>query len=255
MKLSSVFITALSTIAVTATTALGFSGQAQALTFSGISSGTWGEPDLECKNTPRVLEPFCTGVNTNSFTWGDASYYQDKRPNQLTFSGNSFSANKDSLFKIGDLTYFNGTVALGTNVNSVPLKLHVSFNNSVDVSEVFNFNFHLVNTPNESKNPEDNADFVYVKNNFDDGSVKGKGIRSFSVDGIKYTLELTGFRQGNSATNVSEFRVLEEKTTTAGIFARITQVPEPKKVAEPGFIAGLSMLGIYLISRKKSLKS
>lgn len=129
--------------------------------------------------------------------------------------------------------------------SKIPLKL----------SEVFNFNFHLENTPNTSKNPEDWADFVYVKKNFDDGDAKGKGINTFSIDGIKYTLELTSFSQDDGATNVSEFRVLEGEQTTTAIFARITQVPEPKQVSEPGAIAGLSLLGVYLISRKKSSNS
>jgi hypothetical protein len=242
MKLSSVFLTALSTFAVIGT-ALGFSSQAQALSFSGISSGTWGEPTPGSINT----KPVFTGVNTNSFTWGQL-IANDPRfntpPNQLTFTGKSFSAEEDSLFKIGDLTYFNGTVPLGTNVDSVPLNLHVSFKDLVDVSEVFNFDFHLVNTPNLSKNPWDNADYVYPQKNFGD--------RSFSYAGKKYTLELIGFSQDDGVTSVSKFGVLEGEKTTAAIFAKITQIPEPKQVPEPGAIAGLSLLGVYLISRKKS---
>jgi hypothetical protein len=245
MKLSSVFITALSTFAVIGTV-LGFSSQAQALSFSGTSSGTWGEPTPGSINT----KPVFTGVNTNSFTWGelipnDPTFNTPQ--NQLIFTGKSFSAEKDSLFKIGDLTYFNGTVPRGTNVDSVPLNLHVSFKNLVDVSEVFNFDFHLVNTENLSKNPWNNADYVYPKRNFGD--------RSFTYSGKKYTLELIGFSQDDGVTSVSQFNVLEGEQTTAAIFAKITQVPEAKKVSEPGVVVGVSLLGVYLISRKKSSNS
>jgi hypothetical protein len=141
MKLSSVFVTSLS-VAVSALTALGFSSQAQALTFSGISSGAWGEPTPGGINT----SPFYSGVGTNSFRWGDPDDF-GTGPNQLTFSGDSFSTKIGSLFKIGDLTYFNGKVTPNTSVDFVPLNLHVSFSDRPDrsnVSEVFNFGFQLV---------------------------------------------------------------------------------------------------------------
>jgi hypothetical protein len=240
MKLSSVFVTTLS-VAVTALTALGFSSQAQALTFSGNSSGVWGEP------TPGGMNPdfkASSPPGSNLFTWGDPDDF-GTGPNQLTFAGNTFSSEMGSLFKIGDLTYFNGSVTPGTSVESVPLNLHVSFGDRVNVSEVFDFNFQLVNTPNDSPIAADNADFVYVGKNF--------GNRNFTFADKKYTLSLTGFREKESTTDVSDFRVLEGKETTAAIFAKITQVPpDTKTIPEPGTVAGLSLLGIYLISRRKS---
>ncbi|MBD2605630.1 choice-of-anchor K domain-containing protein [Scytonema hofmannii FACHB-248] len=245
MKLSSVFVTSLS-VAVSALTALGFSSQAQALTFSGISSGAWGEPTPGGINT----NPVYSGVGTNSFRWGEAlpdDLDLGTPQNQLIFEGNSFSTKIGSLFKIGDLTYFNGKVTPNTSVDFVPLNLHVSFGDRPNVSEVFNFGFQLVNTPNDSTNPADNADFVYVGKNFSD--------RNFTFADKKYTLSLTGFRETGSTTDVSDFRVLEGERTTAGIFAKITEVPPAKTIPEPGTIAGLSLLGIYLISRRKSANS
>ncbi len=243
MKLSSVFVT-VSAVAVTAVTALGFSGQAQALIFSGNSSGTWGEPYPKGKNTPGSINtnPVYSGVGTNSFSWGDPDDF-GTGPNQLSFNGNSFSSEMGSLFKIGDLTYFNGSVVPDTSVESVPLNLQVSFGDRIN-SEVFDFKFHLVNTPNDSTNPADNADFVFVGKNFGD--------RNFTFADNKYILELTGFRQQGSTTDVSEFRVLEGEKTTAAIFAKITQVQDLKTIPEPGIVAGLSLLSIYLISRRKS---
>ncbi|MBW4633960.1 MAG: choice-of-anchor K domain-containing protein [Iphinoe sp. HA4291-MV1] len=244
MKLSPVFATALSTFAVTFITALGFSSQAQSLTFLGNSSGIWGTPDPG-SNT----DPIFSGVGTNTFIWGrprpnDRENNYGTPANQLTFTGNSFSADDvGSLFKIGDLEYYNGKVEETTNVNSVPLNLTLLFTNPGNLNEVFNLGFQLVNTTN-SGNPENDADTVYVKNNF--------GTRSFKFDGNEYLLSLIGFSQDDGNTSVNKFSVLEDSKTTAGIYARITRVTPPKKIPEPVSTVGLSLLGIYLITHKKS---
>ncbi|NJM72415.1 MAG: PEP-CTERM sorting domain-containing protein [Scytonema sp. RU_4_4] len=248
MKLSPVFGTVLSTLAVTFITALGFSSQAQGLTFLGNSSGIWGTPDPG-SNT----DPIFSGVGTNTFTWGrprpnDRENNYGTPANQLTFTGNSFSADDiGSLFKVGDLEYYNGKVEDKTSVDSVPLDLTLSFINPGNFSEVFNFNFQLVNTTNLGGNAEDDADIVYIKDNF--------GTRSFKFEGNEYQLNLSGFSQNSGNTSVNKFSVLEDSKTTAGIYARITQVTPPKQIPESGGIVGLSLLGIYLISHKKSLSA
>lgn len=238
MKLNFVFATAISSFFVSATTGLGFSGQADALTFSGISSATWGVP------TPGSVDtnPVYTGVGSNPFSWGDPNVCPYTLigctitgSNKLTFNGNSFSADINSVFKVGELTYFNGTVLEGTSVKSVPLNLNVSFSPPVGISQVFDFNLLLVNTPNDSTVPETNADFVFLDTNFSN--------QSFTFEGNKYTLELSGFNLDVPQTNI---KALEGATTTTAIYAKIKTIPEPSAVA------GLSLLGIYLISRKKN---
>ncbi len=231
MKQSLVVATAVSSFFVTATTAFGFSGQAQAFSFSGISNGTWGVP------TPGSLDtnPTFTGVGTNTFTWGEASA-PSTLPNKLIFDGSSFSGNTDSAFKIGELKYFNETVLKGTSVEFVPLNLNVSLSSPVGINQAFDFDFRLVNTPNIATNPpEANADFVFLDTNL--------SYRTFTFAGDKYTLELIGFNP-----DVPQFSIqaLEGGTTTTSVYARIKTIPEPTA------IVGLSLLGIYLISRRKS---
>jgi hypothetical protein len=245
MKLSSVFTAAVSTFAVTAIAAFGFSSQAQGVTFSGNSSGHWGKPTTGSANPNAVY----TGLGSNSFTWGqavpnDPTY--GTPANQLTFSGSSFSTVPDSLFKIGELEYYNGTVPEGTNVDSVPLNLRVTFSGSVNFSQVFNFDFKLVNTPNTSSNPLENADYVYITKELSD--------QIFTFDGAQYQLELTGFSQDGGLTNVSQFHVLENQRTTADLFARILLIRSAARIPEPTTIVGLAVLAIYLISRNPSLK-
>lgn len=242
MKLNSVFAGAMF-VAVTAITAIGFSSQAQGLTFSGNSSGKWEEPTLG-SNTNPVYSP----VGTNLFTWGqplpdDVNFATPQ--NKLTFSGNLFSAEVNSVFKIGDLTYFNGRVLLNTNVASVPLNINLSFTEPINFSSAFNFDFLLDNTINTGIAEQD-ADTVSIKENFGD--------RTFTFDGNQYTLELNGFSQDGGETSFS-LQVLEGQTATAGIFARITTVPSAVKIPEPASIAGLCLLSIYLIYRQKSLRA
>jgi hypothetical protein len=243
MKLNPVFAIALSTLTFSAV-GVSFSGLAQAITFAGNSSGTWGTPDPGTFNS----DPGYTGVGTNRFTWGlplpDNKNFGTPA-NSLTFNGTSFKTDFDSLFKIGDLTYFNGTVPLYTNVEKVPLNLSVSFQNPSLIAEVFEYNFNLVNTRNDSSNPEDNADFVFPS--------PAAANRSFTYNGNQYTLELTGFSQDEGATSAKEFRVLEGATTTAAIYGKITSAR--RKVPEPHVILGLCAMGGYMFARKKNLRA
>jgi hypothetical protein len=243
MKLNPIFATVLSTLTFSAV-AVSFSGQVQALSFAGSSSGAWGIPDPGTSN----IDPVYTGVGTNKFTWGlplpDNKNFGTPA-NSLTFNGTSFKTDFDSLFKIGDLTYFNGTVPLYTNVEKVPLNLRVSFQNPSKIDEVFDYNFNLKNTRNDSPNPEDNADFVFPS--------PAAANRSFAYNGNEYTLELTGFSQDEGATSAKEFRVLEGATTTAAIYGKITSAR--RKVPEPHLILGLCAMGGYMFARRKNLSA
>ncbi len=244
MKLSSVFVSTLSTVAVAVFTAFGFSSQAQATTFSGSSSGSWGTPDPG-SNT----KPVFSGVGSDTFTWGETrpgGVYLGTPPNQLYFAGNLFSADTNSLFKLGELTYFNGTVGKNTSVEFVPLNLSMAFTNDSHLKKDFNFLLELVNTDNTGNSDKD-ADSIVVMNNQSD--------RFFIHDGNKYTLELMGFSLDDGKTSVSEFRVQEGQKTTAGLFAKVTPFTQPQTVPESGTVAGLSLLAMYLIYRQTSSKA
>jgi len=239
------FLIALATLTLSTITALGFISQAQAQTFTGNSSGTWGNPTVGNNDAPNY-----SGVGTDTFTWGDPADY-GTGANMLTFTGNSISTPIDSVFKIGDLTYFNGTVGLGTNVDFVPLNVLLNLKSPV-INESFAFNFELVSTPNTGT-PEENADFVDVVSNISD--------RTFKLDNQDYTLKLTAFSKDNGVTSVQKFSALEGERTTGAIFGKIVHVPPtdptplPVQVPESTNLVGLSLLGIYLISRSKTSAS
>ncbi|MGB3641906.1 MAG: choice-of-anchor K domain-containing protein [Rivularia sp. (in: cyanobacteria)] len=244
MILNSFFSKAVFPVAVAALSAISFPNQAEAAVFSGKVTGSWGIP------TPGKIndDPIYTGVGTNVFTWGDPTLFEGASANQLVFEGTSFSTDAGSLFKIGDLTYRNGTVLLGTSVESVPLNISLSFSEPPSIDEVFDYGFSLQNTPNLSDNPDLNADFLFVVEN----DVK----RTFKYGGSEYTLSLAGFSQDNGKTQVNEFRALEGGKATASVFAKIDKVTFSKQeVPEPGLGVGLSVLGFYLISRRKAKKA
>ncbi len=232
MKLSFVLATAISSFFVSLTTGFSFSGQAQALTFSGISSATWGNPTPGSTDT----NPIYTGVGSNTFTWGKANP-SPGLPNKLTSNGTSFSADINSVFKIADLSYFNGKIVPDTGVEFVPLNINVFFSPAVGTSQVFDFNLHLVNTLNDPKDPEKSADLVFLDTNLSN--------RGFTFGSNKYTLELIGF---NADSRQISIKALEETKITTAIYAKIKTIPEPAP------LAGLFLLGIYVISCKNSGK-
>lgn len=243
MKLKSLFSITIFPVAIAALSVIGFSNQARAGTFSGNMNGSWGEP------TPGDVNnnPFYSGVGKNIFTWGDPRLFDNASANQIVFEGNSFSTDANSLFKIGDLTYRNGTVLLGTSVESVPLNLSLSFNDSTEDKQVLEYELSLNNTINRFFDPDADADYV----SFIDGSAKN----NFTFGGDNYTLSLVGFSQDNGKTNDAEFRVREGEKVTSALYGKISKVTPPQKVPEPGFPIGLSVAGMYIIYRKKAKKA
>ncbi|GGA22585.1 choice-of-anchor K domain-containing protein [Okeania sp. KiyG1] len=174
--------------------------------FEGFFNGKWGEPIPGESNSSPVF----AGVETHSFKWGEADF--GTYPNELSFVINPFSTQLNRRFKVGDLTYFNGTVRTGTEVESVPLDIELELYDPTRRTESFEFDFDIVTTPNTGT-PEENADSVFPVSRISDGS--------FRYQGEDYTIRLLGFSQDNGQTITEEFRVLEDARTTAGLYARI----------------------------------
>jgi hypothetical protein len=114
---------------------------------AGISTGTFLDP------TPSCPPATCSGIGTNSFSWGTGS------PGSLSFAGSSFAPAPGETFKLGTLTFNNG-VTFGTEVSSVGLDIALNFN---DVPEK-NFTHHdrlSINTTPNTGDPTADADFVW----------------------------------------------------------------------------------------------
>ncbi|MDJ0675543.1 MAG: choice-of-anchor K domain-containing protein [Calothrix sp. MO_167.B42] len=236
MKLKSLIATTLSTCAAIATISL----PVQAAIFSGsISNVRWGEPSPG-DNT----DPVYSGVGTGSFSWGDPDDF-GTGANKLEFQPISFvDVGSDSLFPIGELSYFNGTVLIDTSVEQVPLSFDFSLDTPDSVSQSFQLDADIFNTNNDASNtPLENADTVKFT---DDNS-----LGNFTYDGKEYEITLAGFSQDGGENISNEVVALEGETTTTRLYANITEVPRKTRVPEPGMLLGVFLVGGYCVYRRQ----
>jgi len=155
----------------------------------GVSSG---QPQVdvlvEGNSTGIFMNPIgpsgmvFSGIETNSFTWGDQGSY-GTGPSSLNFVGQPFSIKTEKEFLIGTLSYFNGTIVSDTQADSVDLKLTLEFGNPEGVTNEFKFAMQLINTQNiVGSPPEDQADIVFLPNTLADTTIK--------INGVDHTLKL-----------------------------------------------------------------
>jgi hypothetical protein len=224
---------------------LAFSGIARGdIPVSGIASADFVNPS-PAGGTDGVV---VTGVGTNNFTWGQGS---GTPPNSMTFVANSFSTTTETPFKIGTLTYFNGTTVSGTTPTTVQLGVNLNFTQPNVGNQMSNFTLGLISTTNTS-DPVASADFVTFPSNFSS--------TVFSLDGTNYTLMLTGFQNVQGAMGFlgsngnTEFHVEEGGTASADLYGEVTAnvpsvVPEPSSFVIAFFGAG-GMIAFGLRRRK-----
>ena len=208
-----------------------FSGQAAAAVVTGTTSGNFVNP--------LPSNAVTTGAGTSNFTFGTGS---GTPPNELSFAGTSFSSAYETPFKVGTLSYFNGST-LGIAATSVDLSLTMNFvaPNLPSVSNSFALN--LVATPNTGT-ADQNADYVYFPGSF--------GTSDFDVGGTVYHVQLIGFENivgdGFLTSDSSQLHVREGSSATADLYAEVTSqvpaVPEPATWAMMilGF-AGIGFMG------------
>ncbi|MEH3104595.1 MAG: choice-of-anchor K domain-containing protein [Sphingomonas phyllosphaerae] len=183
-----------------------------------------------------------TGIGTSSITWGEA--IDNVGVNKLKFDATTFSSGYNSPFKVGRLTYFNGTVKNGTEINAVDLALDLTFANPNIGKFSSLFSFGIVSTSNTGT-ADDNADYLTLPSNFSTGT--------FVANGTTYGVKLTGFGNidgdGFVSKSDTEFRVREGKTASADLFAIVTPaVPEPATWAM--MLAGFGVIGMAMRRRK-----
>lgn len=237
--------THLSITTLTATFFVSLSSQAQAISFSGTSSGQWGMPEQPSGSTVISSQ---NGGNQNRLSWGrtdDCGGGCTLFNNFVQYDGTNFSTGLGSLFNLGQITYRNGSVWDFFNGN-FPLNISFSLLSPVTQTTVFNFGFNIFNTPNVTGNAVLDGDRLRF-------STGGLASRSFNYDGLTYTLELTGFSTDGGQTLVSEFNSPEGAVAQASLYGQIIRVEsEVESVPEPATLTGLSLLGSYLLFRRRN---
>lgn len=175
--------------------------------FEGIAVGKWSDPNIG-DNTNSIY----AGVGTHTLNWGNANF--GTYPDGLSFTINPFATEIGTVFKIGELSYFNGEVLLGTEIETAPLALNFELYEPTRLTKSFVFEFDIDTTPNDGT-PEENADTVFPLNKVPQGF--------FTESGVNYTIELQGFSQDNGLTIEDGFKVLEGETTNASLYAKIVE--------------------------------
>ena len=207
---------------------------------SGTMNGVWVNPD------PSALPVVTTGVGTSTFTWGSSTGATP--PNSVVFdnSPGNFATVTESPFKVGKITYFNGTTAIGSTPDSVDLALTLDFAEPALGSIVSDYTFKIVTTTNTA-DADASADYLYLPSAF--------STTTFVIGDTTYNVKLTGFQDivgdGFLASDDLALHVREGGTATADLFAVVTSevsaVPEPQSLAL--MFAGLGMMG--LVARRR----
>ena len=211
---------------------------AHALLIEGTSSGIFANP-----TGPSGM--VVTGVVTSSFTWGDGSAFNSP-PSSMDFSGTPFSTNTETFFDMGELNYFNGAIADGTEADTVDLGITLNFTTPSGVNEAFTYLLSLVNTPNNGT-PEQNADIVQFPSTLP--------LETFIFDGITFSVGLeVGVVTGDGFSSQTTFSVLEDSSATATLRGIVTSEGDlPQAVPEPTTLVLLSLglAGLGFTRRKK----
>lgn len=210
---------------------------AHAVPIAGSSSGIFTNP-----TGPAGMQ--VTGVGTSSFTWGDGSAFGSP-PSSLAFAGTSFSTETSIFFDIGDITYFNGTIAAGTQADTVDLELALSFTTPSGINESFTYLLSLINTPNTS-DPNASADIVQFPTTLPTST--------FTIGGTTFTVGLeVGTVTGGGFSSQTTFSVLEGQSATARLRGIVTsegvaQIPEPGTLA----LFGIGLIGLGFARRRSA---
>lgn len=182
---------------------------------AGSTSGVFNNPTGEA-GAPLYYSP--TGLST--FSWGETGFGTSQ--NSLSFAGTGFNTSTETPFKIGTMTYFNGTTVVGTNATGVDLDVTLAFTVPSGQNETFTFNLGIVTTPNVGTDQQ-NADILTLPGFFSP--------QTFTYNGTTYQVQLTGWSNVNADGFVvgNDLHVYEGGTASADLNGIVTAniVPEP----------------------------
>ena len=161
-----------------------------------------------------------TGVGTRFFAWGVPFPGSGSSPSHLAFNAtaNPISAEPNTYFSVGFLSYHNGVSVRGTEAESVDLKLTITIPSAA--GGAVTKTLQLVTTINTS-NAEESADRVIFP--------ASRGDVFFEEGGVKKRLTILGFGtvSGSGFAGLRQFNVLENGDAGVQLIATIRNDCEP----------------------------
>lgn len=184
--------------------------------FSGRSTGVFHTPvgDLS------LLTNLIGGLKLPLFKWGVAVSSGSggaRKQNSIEFTGDTFTRiAPDQEFKLGTLSYYNGTTQSGTNATAVQFGIDLALT-TPGVTESLNYTFKLLSTPNAGKDDDADADYVWIP-------TVATSFRTI-IKGKKFALVLRfGEHSKDGFTTIDTFHAHEGKTLSGTIYGRLTEV-------------------------------
>jgi len=189
--------------------------QAQVLTLQGNTAGQWGMPSNPSGST--FLSAESGGIN-NRLTWGktDNCFNCTSFNNYVQYDGLGFQTGVGSLFRLGDLSYRNGSVWDPFN-GDFSLGIALNFANPTLGTQNFDFLFNIFNSPNVTGNAVLDGDRLRFSNS-------GISSQTFTLGNSIYNLQLIGFSSDGGATLVREFNSPEGTTARASLYGQIQEI-------------------------------
>ena len=169
-----------------------------------------------------------TGVGTNEVRWGTPAEFGGSKSG-LHFDGQgSQSFNEGENFLIGELTHLNWPITSGGGANGATLGVTLVFSSpSVSPNPEFNFDFDVLETPNEN-DLDDCDDSIQQSNTPCDDRItfpSSYGEEAYTIGDKLYTLKILGFVDSYpSGSPVSQFITEERKTSSAYLVGTLSSV-------------------------------
>lgn len=190
------------------------------LDLSGNTSGSFSNP----VGSAKMVTNLASGESGNDFRWGIENGVKGAQ-SAMRFVGNTFASVADGeRFKVGTLTYYNGTIRSGTGADTVDLKIIMPLEfNETAYNPDFDFSFELINTVNNA-DLWASADFVRLADS--------RASRTIVFDGYEFEFRLEfGETTANGFSRFDEFHVLEDASASVTVYG--TFVPLGTVKASP----------------------
>lgn len=191
-----------------------------------------------------------SGVGSSTFSWGSGN------PSSLSFAASTFDTSPNTVFKLGTLTFHNGTITSNSGADAVTFNAKLHFDNVPEKDFALSSVFSLLNTPNTS-DPIASADQVSIGSwgytfNVLEGATASVDVMAKLSTGL--VPSSAGTQSGAALIGADPFEVSPDyKLTIVGLTnptsgGFVTSVPEAEAWAL--FSAGLLVLVMRLRPRQ-----